>query len=72
MRRCSAGTCRRSASTGPVLRDNVLAEVGRLEGAYTETLTNHDVTIFNERATLAGPEFGQARVAARRSPPTRS
>ena len=24
-----------------VLRDNVLAEVGRLEGAYTETLTNH-------------------------------
>ncbi|GAA4741632.1 glutathione-disulfide reductase [Sphingomonas daechungensis] len=38
-----------------VLRDNVLAEVGRLEGAYTETLTNHDVTIFKERATLAGP-----------------
>ena len=27
----------------PVLRDNVLAEVGRLEEAYTETLTNHDV-----------------------------
>ena len=27
----------------PVLRDNVLAEVGRLEGAYTETLTNHKV-----------------------------
>ena len=27
----------------PVLRDNVLAEVGRLEGAYTETLTNHEV-----------------------------
>ena len=39
----------------PVLRDNVLAEVGRLEGAYTETLTNHDVTIFHERATLTGP-----------------
>jgi glutathione reductase (NADPH) len=38
-----------------VLRDNVLAEVGRLEGAYTETLTNHDVTIFRERAILAGP-----------------
>src|SRR3954447_8543814 len=38
-----------------VLRDNVLAEVGRLEGAYTETLTNHDVTIFHERATVAGP-----------------
>ena len=38
-----------------VLRDNVLAEVGRLEGAYTETLTNHGVTIFAERATLTGP-----------------
>jgi len=38
-----------------VLRDNVLAEVGRLEGAYTDTLTNHDVTIFHERAELTGP-----------------
>jgi glutathione reductase (NADPH) len=38
-----------------VLRDNVLAEVGRLEGAYTETLTNHEVTIFHERAVLTGP-----------------
>lgn len=39
----------------PVLRDNVLAEVGRLEGAYTDTLTSHNVTIFHERATLTGP-----------------
>ena len=39
----------------PVLRDNVLAEVGRIEGAYTDTLTNHDVTIFKERAVLTGP-----------------
>jgi glutathione reductase (NADPH) len=39
----------------PVLRDNVLSEVDRLEGAYTETLTNHKVTIFHERATLTGP-----------------
>src|SRR5207237_2737478 len=38
-----------------VLRDNVLAEVGRLEGAYTETLTTHKVTIFKERAELTGP-----------------
>ena len=38
-----------------VLRDNVLAEVSRLEGAYTDTLTNHDVTIFHERAELTGP-----------------
>lgn len=39
----------------PVLRDNVLAEVSRLEGAYTETLTSHEVTIFHERASLTGP-----------------
>ena len=39
----------------PVLRDNVQAEVCRLEGAYTETLTNHKVEIFAERATLTGP-----------------
>jgi len=38
-----------------VLRDNVLAEVSRLEGAYTDTLTNHKVNIFHERATLVGP-----------------
>ena len=38
-----------------VLRDNVLAEVTRLEGAYTDTLTNHDVTIFHERAEVTGP-----------------
>jgi glutathione reductase (NADPH) len=38
-----------------VLRDNVLAEVARLEGAYTDTLTSHKVTIFHERATLTGP-----------------
>jgi len=39
----------------PVLRDNVLGEVSRLEGAYTETLKSHNVTIFHERATLTGP-----------------
>src|SRR5207245_9719001 len=38
-----------------VLRDTVLAEVGRLEGAYTETLNNHDEAIFHERATVTGP-----------------
>ncbi|WP_370182816.1 glutathione-disulfide reductase [Alteriqipengyuania sp.] len=37
------------------LRDNVLADVDRLEGAYTETLANHDVTIFKERAEITGP-----------------
>jgi len=38
-----------------VLRDNVLSEVDRLEGAYTETLSNHKVEIFHERAELTGP-----------------
>jgi glutathione reductase (NADPH) len=39
----------------PTLRDNVLSEVARLEGAYTDTLTNHNVEIFHERAVLTGP-----------------
>jgi len=39
----------------PVLRDNVLREVSRLEGLYTQTLTNHQVEVFHERATLTGP-----------------
>ena len=39
----------------PVLRDNVLAEVSRLEKAYSETLTTHKVSIFPERATITGP-----------------
>lgn len=38
-----------------VLRDNVAAEVDRLEGIYGETLGNHKVEIFRERATLSGP-----------------
>jgi glutathione reductase (NADPH) len=38
----------------PTLRDNVLAEVTRIEGAYTDTLTSHEVTIFKERAQLTG------------------
>ena len=42
-----------------VLRDNVLSEVGRLEDAYTETLTNHEVKVFKERATLTGPNSVQ-------------
>src|ERR671921_1888491 len=36
----------------PTLRDNVLSEVCRLEAAYTETLTNHQVQIFHERAEM--------------------
>lgn len=39
----------------PVLRDNVLSEVGRLEGLYEQTLANHDVTILHQRAVVTGP-----------------
>ena len=39
----------------PVLRDNVLAEVGRLEGLYEQTLGNNKVEIIHERAVLTGP-----------------
>ena len=39
----------------PTLRDNVLAEVTRLEGAYSDTLANHKVEVLKERATVAGP-----------------
>lgn len=37
------------------LRDHVQADVTRLEGLYTETLQNNDVTVFAERATITGP-----------------
>ncbi len=37
------------------LRDNVLAEVDRLEGIYGETLSNHKVEVVRERAVLTGP-----------------
>ena len=40
----------------PTLRDNVLSEVERLEGAYTETLKTHNVTILDERAVVTGPQ----------------
>jgi glutathione reductase (NADPH) len=40
----------------PTLRDNVLSEVERLEGAYTETLKTHKVTILDERAFVTGPQ----------------
>lgn len=39
----------------PVLRDNVLADVDRLEGLYRNTLDSHKVTLFAERATVTGP-----------------
>ncbi|HMG46029.1 MAG TPA: glutathione-disulfide reductase [Allosphingosinicella sp.] len=39
----------------PTLRDNVLAEVDRLEGIYAEILERNDVEILAQRATVAGP-----------------
>lgn len=39
----------------PTLRDNVLADVDRLNGLYTQGLENNGVTIFHERATIIGP-----------------
>ena len=47
------------------LRDNVLAEVARLEGAYTETLQNHDVEVIKERAVVTGPH--EVRLAGGRT-----
>jgi glutathione reductase (NADPH) len=38
-----------------VLRDNVQADVSRLEGLYTNTLDNNKVEVFRERATVSGP-----------------
>lgn len=38
-----------------VLRDNVLADVDRLNGLYTQTLHNNNVETFLERATVTGP-----------------
>lgn len=37
------------------LRDNVLGDVDRLNGAYRQTLESHGVEIINQRATLSGP-----------------
>jgi glutathione reductase (NADPH) len=49
----------------PTLRDNVLAEVTRLEAAYTDTLENHDVEVIKERAVVTGPH--EVRLAGGRT-----
>ena len=49
----------------PTLRENVLAEVDRLNGLYTQTLDNHGVEIIRERATVEGPH--QVRLASGRT-----
>lgn len=42
-----------------VLRDNVAAEVNRLEGLYGQTLGNNKVDIFSARAVVTGPNSVQ-------------
>ena len=39
----------------PRLRDIVQEDVSRLEGLYTQTLSNNQVTLLPERATVTGP-----------------
>jgi glutathione reductase (NADPH) len=39
----------------PTLRDNVLSEVTRLEGLYTDTLDRNGVEVIRQRATVTGP-----------------
>lgn len=39
----------------PTLRDNVAAEVDRLEGLYGQTFTNAGVEVIRERAVVTGP-----------------
>jgi glutathione reductase (NADPH) len=39
----------------PTLRDNVLKDVDRLNGLYTQTLENNHVEIIEQRATVSGP-----------------
>ncbi|MGE0179196.1 MAG: glutathione-disulfide reductase [Sphingomonas sp.] len=46
------GSC---AFDWPTLRDNVLAEVERLEGIYHDILERHEVEIIPQRATVTGP-----------------
>lgn len=36
------------------LRDHVQTDIDRLEGLYGETLSNHDVTVYHERAEITG------------------
>ena len=49
----------------PVLRDNVLAEVGRLEGLYGQTLASNKVETLYERAEITGAN--EVRLASGRT-----
>jgi glutathione reductase (NADPH) len=43
------------AFSWPTLRDNVMEEVDRINGAYTQTLENNGVEIILSRAVVSGP-----------------
>ena len=45
----------KSSFDWPTLRDNVLAEVERLEGIYTDILERNEVEIFAQSAKVTGP-----------------
>src|SRR5690606_34626323 len=50
------------------LRDNVLSEVARISGVYTQTLQNHGVEILNERAVVTGSNrvrVGEREISAK-------
>ncbi len=52
----------------PTLRDNVLADVDRINGAYESTLTSHEVEIKRARATFLDPhtlQVGEERITAK-------
>lgn len=52
----------------PTLRDNVLSEVTRLSGLYTQTLQHHGVEILEGHATLTGKQsarIGEREINAR-------
>jgi len=53
----------------PKLRDNVLAEVDRLNGLYGNTLASHNVTVYNHRASFIDAHtlhVGDKRITAAR------
>jgi glutathione reductase (NADPH) len=52
----------------PTLRDNVLAEVDRLNGLYGNTLNSHNVRVYPSHATFIDPhtlQVGEERITAR-------
>ncbi|WP_419827144.1 glutathione-disulfide reductase [Sphingomonas sp.] len=52
------------------LRDNVLAEVDRLEGLYCNTLSSHSVHLIRERAEVRGPHEVETAGGARHTAAT--